>query len=245
MKKHIPNILTLCNLFCGSIAVVQIINNNILWACGFVLLAGIFDLFDGMTARALHVSSPIGVELDSLADMVSFGFVPGFIAYRLMKCEMLVLTNILPEWLLAILPFTGFLITAFSALRLAKFNVSEENTVYFTGVPTPANALFWTAMLMAYWHHDIVVLPGSFYAIVFHPLTLIALALVMSYLLISPLKLFTLKFKSLKNIGQYWQVLTVIWIALILLYFIGITAIPVTILLAYPLVSWLKFRKIK
>jgi CDP-diacylglycerol--serine O-phosphatidyltransferase len=242
MKRHIPNTLTICNLLCGCIAVAQIIDNDILLACLFILLAGIFDLFDGVAARALRVTSPIGLQLDSLSDMVSFGFVPGFIAYRLMKCEMLVLTNVLPEWLLAILPFTGFLITAFSALRLTKFNVSEENTVYFKGVPTPANALFWTAMLMVYWHHDIVVLPGSFYAVVFHPLTIIALTLMMSYLLVSPFKLFTLKFKNMKNIGQYWHIFITVWIGLILLYFVGLSAIPLTILIAYPFMSWLKYK---
>jgi CDP-diacylglycerol--serine O-phosphatidyltransferase len=242
MKKHIPNMLTLCNLLCGCIAVILITREQFLPAAAVILLAGIFDLFDGMVARALKVSSPIGVELDSLADMLSFGFIPGLIAFSILKYELTGLVGEIPHIWIAVLPFIAFLLTAFSALRLAKFNISEENTAFFTGMPTPANAIFWTSLMMIYWHKDVVSLSEGVYSIVFHPITIIILILLMSFLLISPLKLFTLKIKSLKNLGKYWHIFVVLFLALILIYFIGLIAIPLTILVIYPIISAIKFR---
>ena len=124
MKKHIPNTITCCNLISGCIAV--------------------FDFFDGFAARLLHVSSPVGKELDSLADDITFGFAPATIVYSMLKTTLSSSTcgtETCP--LITLLPYAAFIIAAFSALRLAKFNLDERQATSFIGLPTPANALFW------------------------------------------------------------------------------------------------------
>ena len=141
MKKHIPNMITCCNLISGCIATY--------WAfCGvwdvallFIVIGAVFDFFDGMSARLLGVSSPIGKELDSLADDITFGFAPSAIIFDFMKGGV----EYLP-WHYLI--YIAFLMAAFSALRLAKFNLDERQSMGFIGLPTPANALFWGALLV-------------------------------------------------------------------------------------------------
>ncbi len=182
MKKYIPNTLTCCNLFCGCLAVVCAFGEE--YGMAFVWIAGsaVFDFLDGMMARLLHAYSDIGKDLDSLADNVSFGFAPAAIVFML-------LSNITcVSWL----PYVAFLISIFSALRLAKFNNDTRQTSSFRGLPVPANALFWAAGVYAYggcimgMNAQIVV-----------PI-LIVLIVLFSYLLVSEVPMFSLKAKSLK-----------------------------------------------
>ena len=133
LKKHIPNAITCANLFSGCIGIVFAFKGEQEVAAYFVLLSGLFDFFDGMVARLLNVKSEIGKQLDSLADMVSFGFLPGVVMFQLLM---------LSDYSSAYLPYLGFLITVFSALRLAKFNIDERQTEDFIGLNTPKNTLF-------------------------------------------------------------------------------------------------------
>lgn len=184
--RNIPNTITSCNLFSGCIAAYWAFQGNYELSLLFIVLGAVFDFFDGMTARLLHVSSPIGKELDSLADDITFGLAPAAIAFSLFK------EVVYPDWMLGvkdILPYVGFLIAVFSALRLAKFNLDERQTTSFIGMPTPANALFWGSLAVG--AHEFLV---SSY---FNALYLLLLVIVMSLLLVAELPMFSLKFKDL------------------------------------------------
>ncbi len=186
ITRNIPNTITSCNLFCGCVAVYMAFQSNYEMAMLFIILGAVFDFFDGMSARLLHVSSAIGKELDSLADDVTFGLAPAAIAFSLFK-EVYV-----PEFLApiaGILPFTAFLISIFSALRLAKFNIDERQTSSFIGMPTPANALFWSSLVVG--SHDFLISTS------FNAIYLFILVVVTSLLLVAELPMFSLKFKDL------------------------------------------------
>ena len=175
MKKHIPNFITSLNLFSGCIAVLLAFQGNYQGAFIAILLSAVFDFFDGFAARLLKAYSPMGKELDSLADVVSFGVAPGVIVFSLLsKAEMHVF-----------LPYLGFIIPVFSALRLAKFNIDERQTSSFIGLPTPANAIFWAGLIFSYSDN-----------LVSNVWVLIALTLVFSYLLVAEIPMFALKFKN-------------------------------------------------
>lgn len=176
----VPNTLTSLNLFSGCVACVVAFEGEYLLAACFVLIASVFDFFDGFTARMLHAPSPIGKELDSLADMVSFGVAPGVFLYNF-----LVDAEGLPFSYLA---FIAFLIPVFSALRLAKFNLDKRQTSSFIGLPTPANAVFWIFLIVAL---DEMWLTSLSVVII-----LIVLELLFCYLMISELPMFSLKFKT-------------------------------------------------
>src|SRR5690606_19631785 len=217
MLRHLPNFLTCCNLLCGVAGIVLLLEGNLPYpVAAFVWLACVFDFFDGFAARALRVSSPIGKELDSLADVVSFGVLPGVFMYTLINEQS-------PGSLMA---YSGFLIIVFSALRLAKFNIDENQTDSFVGLPTPANALFITA------------LPFIHFAaldFIFHPVSLVVIAVIFSWLLVSPLELFALKFKDFS-----WQSnkirFTFLLLSVLLLVTFNFAGIPFIILL-YILMS--------
>lgn len=167
-------------------AIMFAFQGNYFMAVVMIVLGATFDFFDGMTARLLHVSSPIGKELDSLADVVTFGVAPSAILFSMFR-ELQY-----PDFLSSVqpyFPYVAFIMAAFSALRLAKFNLDERQTSSFIGVPTPANALFWGSLVLG--QHDwLVSLPmGAVWVFVG--------MLVLSYLLIAELPLFALKFKNL------------------------------------------------
>lgn len=186
ITRHIPNTLTCLNLFSGCIACIMAFQYNYDWALLFIVIGAVFDFFDGLAARALHAYSAIGKDLDSLADDVSFGVAPSVIMYSLLK-EMTYPTGweILSEWL----PFAAFLISVFSALRLAKFNNDTRQTTSFIGLPVPANALFWASLAAG--SHDYLVTG------VIPPLWLVALICLFAWLLVSEIPMFSLKFKNL------------------------------------------------
>ena len=179
MKKHIPNTITCCNLISGCIATYYAFQGDFLMALLFIIIGAVFDFFDGMSARLLGVSSPIGKELDSLADDITFGFAPSAIVFGFLSP--------LTSHLSPLIAFLAFIMAAFSALRLAKFNLDERQALGFIGLPTPANALFWGSLIVGLQQHDIafsgmewVILVGTF---------------ISSYLLIVEIPMFALKFK--------------------------------------------------
>lgn len=179
----IPNLLTLANLFLGCMAIHFLFHDEILWVLVCISLALVADFLDGYAARALHIASPIGRELDSLADMVSFGLVPGVMMYLLMSESAANSENFLAAW--SGLPFLGFIITLFSALRLAIFNLDETQSDHFKGLATPANTIFFLGVFFIA-KKDMFGM--SFY--IMHPFFLLVLTLIFSYLLISPFKMF-------------------------------------------------------
>ena len=184
MKKHIPNTITSLNLISGCIATIFAVTGNPVMALLFIILGAVFDFFDGMSARLLGVSSPIGKELDSLADCVTFGFAPSAMLYYMLQ----ILDYPGPmECCRPYLPYIAFVMAAFSALRLAKFNLDERQTSSFIGLPTPANALFWGSLIVG--GKD--ALANCYWAIII----LIILMCVMSYMLIAEVPMFSLKFK--------------------------------------------------
>lgn len=178
MKKHIPNAITCCNLVAGCIATYFAFESQYSEALLFIVIGAVFDFFDGMTARLLHVSSPIGKELDSLADDITFGFAPSAIIFSYL-CTFHIH--------LLFVPFLAFVMAAFSALRLAKFNLDERQALGFIGLPTPANALFWGALIVGAgdW---ISTLPYAPYLILLG-------TFISCYLLIAEIPMFALKFK--------------------------------------------------
>ena len=179
-KKHIPNSITCLNLISGCIATYWAFQGDAQLALLFIVIGAVFDFFDGMVARLLHVSSPIGKELDSLADDITFGFAPSAIVFNFLVP---LTTHLSP-----IIPYLAFIMAAFSALRLAKFNLDERQALGFIGLPTPANALFWGSLLVGL-GEDIATLPYAVYLI-------LAGILISSYLLVSEIPMFALKFKS-------------------------------------------------
>lgn len=194
MKKHIPNIITLCNQMCGIIAAICAYEAEFRWTLLFVVLGALFDFCDGASARLLKVQSPMGKELDSLADMITFGLVPGLVAFRLLT----------PLALNCIyIPFLGFLITLFSALRLAKFNIDIRQTTSFLGLATPANALLWLGLAN-------LPLPDNICW------GILALVVLTSCLLVSEIPMFSLKFHNLK-LKDNWVRFLFLALSLILL----------------------------
>ena len=187
IKKHIPNTITCLNLISGCIATYWAFQGDYRMALLFIIIGAVFDFFDGMVARLLHVSSPIGKELDSLADDITFGFAPSAIIFSYLN-EFCAAANSTLCTLHSILPFVAFIMAAFSALRLAKFNLDERQALGFIGLPTPANALFWGALIGGLQGYDI-----HFEGIEW---CIIAGIFISSYLLISEIPMFALKFKT-------------------------------------------------
>lgn len=185
MKKHIPNSLTCGNLISGCIATFFAFSGRYELAFLFIIIGAVFDFFDGMSARLLGVSSPIGKELDSLADDVTFGVAPSAMVFTLLS------TLEYPsaiESLRPVLPFVAFIMAAFSALRLAKFNLDERQTTSFIGLPTPANALFWASLIVGGENF----LASSPYMVI----AVLVLLFVCSWLLVAEFPMFALKFKQ-------------------------------------------------
>lgn len=188
MKKHIPNAITCCNLICGCIATCYAFHHHFTLAFIFILAGAFFDFFDGMSARALGVSGKMGVELDSLADMVTFGVAPSAMIFTLFSY--VPYPSFLANWFgFNILPFSSFLIAAFSGLRLAKFNIDERQHMGFIGMPTPANAIFWASLISS----SEAWLTSRECNTAF----LTAFIVMFSFLLVCEIPMFALKFKNL------------------------------------------------
>ena len=235
MKRHLPNILTCINLLCGCLALTFIFQHQLVIGAYLVGIAAVADFFDGLLARALRVSSPIGKDLDSLADMVSFGVVPGAIMYQLLqlpfqgqsraKAYLPVISDTA-----FLLPCLAFIITIFSALRLAKFNNDTRQTTSFIGLPTPACTLV-VASLPLILANDIFSLAG----IILNPWLLVGLTVVLSGLLVAELPLFAMKFKNFRWLGNRRRFIFMV-LALALVGWLRAAGVPVAVLL-YVLLS--------
>ena len=186
ITRHIPNTVTCCNLLSGCAAAVMAFQSNYEAATLFIILGAVFDFFDGMLARLFNVSGPLGKELDSLADDITFGFAPSAIVFSLFK-EVHYPSFLEP--IATYLPYTAFIIAIFSALRLGKFNIDPRQSSSFIGLPTPANALFWGSLVVG----EYSFLTSE----TFNALYLLMLVLLMSWLLIAEIPMFSLKFKDL------------------------------------------------
>lgn len=228
----VPNLLTLSNLLCGAFAsVAALVYGNPAWAFGLIVLAAVFDFFDGFAARLLKCPSPIGVELDSLADMISFGFAPSAVLFVTYAAA--------PQWgawserAVVVGGFVLFIVTAFSALRLAKFNIDENQHTEFCGLPTPANALFFASL-------GWLISTG---AVVVEREALLILAVVMSCLLISPIRMFALKFQGFGWHGNELRY-TFMGVCAALIGWLGGASVPVIILL-YILISVIRWSLLR
>jgi CDP-diacylglycerol---serine O-phosphatidyltransferase len=225
MIRHLPNFLTCCNLLCGCFGLVFLLEDRGVPAAYFVWAACVFDFLDGFVARLLKVSSPIGKELDSLADVVSFGVLPAMVMYQMIDANSL----------LESLPYLGFTIAAFSALRLAIFNVDTRQTESFIGLNTPANTLFITSLPL---------LPMSVGSWLYQDWLLVLITMVFSLLLVSPIEIFALKFK---NFSWHDNKIRFIFLLLsvVLIIVFKVAAIPLIILLyiALSLLNRFVFEK--
>jgi CDP-diacylglycerol--serine O-phosphatidyltransferase len=240
MKRHIPNIITLLNLFCGTIAVLFAVEGNLFMAAVFVILGIVFDFFDGFAARILDVKSELGLQLDSLADMVTSGVVPGIVLFKLFEKS---LGNFpysydftVKDWdtgITNIVPLVGLLVTLASCYRLANFNIDSRQTESFIGLPVPANTLFILSLPMILLTNDVTWVND----LILNPWFLIGLTLFSCYMLNAEIPLFSLKMKTygFKENAVKYVFLIISVIMLILLQFM---AIPLIIVL-YVLISLL------
>ncbi len=231
MKRHIPNALTCANLLCGCVGIVEVFHNNMLLSCVLIGLAAVFDFFDGFAARLLKVSSPIGKELDSLADMTTFGVLPAMIVYQLLLRSVPGLEDL---WI----PNLAFLIAVCSALRLAKFNIDPRQSDSFIGVPTPANALLIASLPF------IIRSYPEWEPMIVNTTNLLIFTAVMSYLLVAELPLFALKFKSFGWAGNEVRY-TFLLISAGLLVALGFLAVPLVVGLYVLFSAGLSLRKTK
>ena len=225
MKKHIPNIITLLNLFSGTIAITMAFQENFRAVVIWVSIAALLDFLDGFAARILKSYSDIGKQLDSLADVVSFGVAPAAALFILLR--EFTLQHELIEPIQIYTPYLAFLIPVFAAYRLAKFNIDHRQTESFLGLPTPANGLFWISYC-----YGIQTLAGNNEYLFYITIVLI---FIMSLLMISEIPMFSLKIKKTgikNNISQ----LILFLIAITLIVILGISGLAWGIV-AYIIIS--------
>lgn len=232
MKKHIPNFITTLNLFSGCIGIILALQYRIDYAAYFIAIAAFFDFLDGMVARVLHVKSEIGKELDSLADVVSFGVLPGIIVFQLMANSP---NTPVAGTYISIFSLVALIIPVLSAVRLAKFNLDTRQTTSFIGLPVPANALFLGSLPLIKMQAGFSDSLSWLTSITDNYYILALIAIGMSLLLVSEIPLISLKFRNLKFTDNKPQFILVI-IAVISFILITFTAIPL-IVLAYILLS--------
>jgi len=230
VKKHLPNAITCCNLFSGCIGIVFTFQENLIYAAYAIFLAAIFDFFDGFASRVLQSYSGIGKDLDSLADMVSFGVLPSAIMYELFL-QAPPVHNLSPY-----LNFIAFLIPVFSALRLAKFNVDTRQAESFIGLPTPANAILIASFPLIMEQHS------NFSRYILNSYGLCIFTIVMCGLLVAELPLMSLKFKSRDFQENIYRYLLLLFSAILILFF-KFAAVPVVILF-YIALSIVQFKKL-
>ncbi len=229
ITRHIPNTATCCNLFSGCVACVMAFEANYRMAVLFIIIGAVFDFFDGMLARLLKVSGPMGKELDSLADDVTFGLAPALIAFSLFH------EVTYPAWLqpvAGLVPYTAFLIAVFSVLRLAKFNIDVRQSSSFIGMPTPANALFWGSLVIG--AHDFLV------SDTFNAVWLFLLVCLTSWLLVAEIPMFSLKFKNLSWADNKVKYIFLL-VCIPLLIFLGVSGLA-AVIVWYVLLSALTQR---
>jgi CDP-diacylglycerol---serine O-phosphatidyltransferase len=226
----IPNILTCGNLLCGCIGIVEVFHSNIILACWLMCAAAVFDFLDGFAARAFNAASPIGKELDSLADMVTFGVLPATILFSLIQDAVPDLGSLWKAYL-------AYIMAVFSALRLAKFNIDTRQSDSFIGVPTPANGLLVASLPL------IIRYQPEYKDFIVNTNLLLGYVVLMSYLLVCELPLFALKFKKWAWEANKIQYIF-IGMAIVLLFLLKFAAVPI-IIACYVLLSVISFIRTK
>lgn len=223
IRRNIPNLITCLNLVAGNIAIIFALYGQLTGAVILIFCAALLDFLDGMAARLFNAHSPIGKDLDSLADMVSFGLAPGMVMFILLKYSLP--TNVPFSLFYQVVPFISLLIPVFSALRLAIFNNDKRQVSSFIGLPTPANAIFISSLALIHSY-------GNFPAIDAFLLSmpsLIIIILILSSLLVSHIPMFSLKFKNLRwkenQIRIFFLILAIFLILLFQFYGIAATII--------------------
>ena len=223
LSSYIPNIITCCNLTAGSLAVIMALRGTFEQAAIFILIAAVCDFLDGLSARLLHAYSDMGKELDSLSDLISFGLAPGLMVYALLNDYLL-----LPYGNLEYLAYIALLIPVAGGIRLAKFNVDDRQTTSLIGLPIPANALFWIGVCFADTRD-------------WHPVIILALIVLFSYLMVSNLPMFSLKASNLSwsnNKLRYILIIT----SLGLIIWLGLTGLAGAIIayILLSLIAWIR-----
>lgn len=218
VKKHVPNAITCANLFSGCVGIVFAFQENLVFAGYAIFLAAIFDFFDGFASRVLQSFSGIGKDLDSLADMVSFGFLPGAIMFELLE-QGPQIPSVSP-WL----NYVAFLLPVFSALRLAKFNIDTRQAESFIGLPTPANAILIASFPLILEQHQFLA------PYVLNPYGLTVFIIVMCALLVAELPLMSLKFKNRDFNKNFYRYILLLFSAILILFF-KFAAVPVVIVM--------------
>ncbi len=238
IARHIPNLITVLSLITGSIAITVTFNQRLVTASWLIGIAVIFDFLDGFAARLLNVKSDLGKQLDSLADVISFGLAPGLIMYMLLSESIRLQTT--NEMVRVLVPYLSLLIPAFAALRLARFNIDAEQTIHFRGLPTPASAIFLASLPLIisiypteHWIHRCIM------SIFF----LGTVSVVIPVLLVSGIKLFGLKFANFKWHENRMKYIFLV-ATLLLIIFLKFLAFPIIILL-YILLSLILRQSIK
>ena len=256
IKNNIPNFITCLNLLCGCVGIVFAFEGNLVWSAYMVGVAAVFDFLDGFAARILKVHSEIGKQLDSMADMVSFGVLPGVVMYHLIYNSINISVpfqgyTTIKSWgpymenssfglFGPYIPYAGFLITIFSAIRLAKFNVDTRQTNSFIGLPTPANSILVCSFPLILFYQcsgyvidintGIMSSASSTFKLIMNPYFLLFITVAFSLLLVAPLPLFALKFKNFGWADNKIRYIFLI-ICLLLLVCLQFVAIPIIILL--------------
>ena len=235
LKKHIPNIITLLNLLCGCIALVFAGEANFEMAFFFVCLGIFFDFFDGFFARLFNVSSPLGLQLDSLADMVTSGVVPGFVLFKMFS------NSVNSDPSLMYLPYLGFIITLGSCYRLANFNIDTRQTDSFIGLPTPANALFILSLPLILKNSDSLLV----LELLINPWVLLFISVLSAYILNAEIPLFAKKKKKFNLKDNALQLFFLLISILLLAYlqFAGVALIIVFYVLLSIITNKFKANK--
>lgn len=260
---NLPNLITASNMLCGILAVLFSLSGRLDLAPWFIFAGAFLDFFDGFAARLLKIQSELGKQLDSLADVITFGVAPGMmmfsflVTYRYTNYQVSAMTDIenykgaMSSFLISMqdlnfdtyLPFIAFLIPVFSMLRLAKFNIDTRQSTSFIGLPTPANTVFFTGFPLILLYSDLTSFELGIMHFLMQPITLSIILLLFCYLLISEIPLFALKFKSFKwsdNQLRFSFLIT----CLIIIPIIKFWAIPIIIIL-YIILSVLENTFIK
>lgn len=231
MKKHIPNFITSLNLFSGCIAIVMAFEGAFIWVVFWVIAAAIFDFFDGLAARVLNAPSKIGKELDSLADVVSFGVAPSIALFIMLRNYTSYAESL--TYFQSYIPYLAFIIAVFSALRLAKFNIDERQTTSFLGLPTPANAIFWVSYVYGMYNVSTTNNWVLFITLVLIPS--------LSLLMVSEVPMFSFKMKNIKFKGNEKPLLLMIC-AIGFLLACGVSGLAWTVLM-YILISTVSAKR--
>ena len=239
LKKNIPNLLTLGNLFCGTVATIFAVQDNFTLAGLFVAIGIFFDFFDGFVARILNVSGELGKQLDSLADMVTSGVVPGIIMFNLLANKQTVSFNFNNELVLhSYVPFFGLMVTLGACYRLAKFNIDKKQLDSFIGLPTPAMSLFVISLpfIKEYTNFEFVqnLIDNNYF--------LCMITLLLTYLMNAELPLFSLKFKEYSIKNNLIKYLFII-VSILMIIFLKYISIPLIIVVYVVLSLISNYRK--